>query len=282
MANKILAAAVQMNCVLNKKEQNLDLAHSLVRDAGAPKLDLVVFPELFSTGYRVEENDGKLAESIPGPTTEWMQKLAREYKAFVIGAILEQSPACKGVIYDTAVLVGPDGLMGRYRKICLWQNEALRFHRGADLPVFDLGFAKIGIQICYEAGFPENARILTLKGADILVYSAAFNALRTHVWDIATRARAVENGIFLVAGNRYGTEKNETTFSALSRIVDPQGEVLAEAVQENQVIVQELDLSLIQKQRIALPYLRDYNIALYKEQFDWLCSSEKDEIYRKD
>jgi predicted amidohydrolase len=279
MNTKIVAAAVQMDCVLNDVKANLDLAYSLVKKTLPSHVDLMVFPELFNTGYRVEENDGILAEPVPGPTTEWMLNLCREYQAFVIGTLLEQSPSKKGVVYDTAVLTGPGGVIGRYRKNFLWQNEALRFRKGADLPVFDLGFGKIGIQICYEAGFPESARILTLKGADILVYSAAFNKLRTNVWDVATRARALENGVFVVAGNRSGTEKNETSYAGHSRVIDPQGDILIEAKADNEVIVQEIDLDCVRKQREILPYLRDYNIPFYAGQFAGLQKSEKDELY---
>jgi predicted amidohydrolase len=280
MDQKIVVAAAQMNCTLNDKKANLDLAYSLVKEAKGVQLDLVVFPELFNTGYRVEENDSALAEPIPGPTSDWMQKLCKEFHVYAIGAILEQCPKRRGVIYDTAVLVGPKGIIGRYRKIFLWQNEAMRFSRGIDLPVFDLGFAKIGIQICYEVGFPDSSRILTLKGADILVFSAAFNKVRTYAWDIATQARALENGLFVVASNRYGIEKNETAYSAHSRIIDPRGEILIEAVRENELIIQEIDLNLVKEQREALPYLRDYDIQFFAQQFVSLKSAETDEFYR--
>jgi predicted amidohydrolase len=268
-----------MNCTLNDTKANLDLAYSLVKSAGRSRFDIIVFPELFNSGYRVEENDGILAEPIPGPTTNWMLKLAKEYQSYVIAAFMERCPNRKGVVYDTAVLAGPGGLIGRYRKIYLWQSEATRWSRGVDLPVFDLGFAKIGIQICYEVGFPESSRILALKGADILVFSAAFNRLRTNVWDIATQARAVENGVYVIASNRSGIEKNETAYSAHSRIINPRGEVVQQAVEENEIIVSGIDVDLVRRQRETLPYLRDYNLPFYSQQFESLQSSAKDEIF---
>ncbi|MCK9906111.1 carbon-nitrogen hydrolase family protein, partial [Frankia sp. Cpl3] len=130
---------------------------------------------------------------------------------------------------------------------------------GEDYPVFDLGFARLGMQICYEVGFPEGARILTLKGADIVVFPSAFGQARLYAWDLATRSRALENGLYVIAANRTGTEKGETTFGGTSRIVDPQGTVIAQAVQEDEAIISEIDLSLVTEQRRTIPYLRDWN-----------------------
>ncbi len=266
MGNRIKVAAIQMNCLMTGKEDNLKLAADLIERAGQAGAKIIVLPELFSTAYRVEERDYALSEPIPGPTTDWMQSWCKKYDAYLMGAIIERGDV-DGVLYDTAVLVGPQGVIGKYRKIFLWGPEALRFSRGTEYPVFDLGFAKVGMQICYEVGFPEGARFLGLQGADILLYTAAFGLKRVYAWDIATRARALENGAFLIAADRSGIEKGETDFAAKSRIVDPQGTVLAEAQEDNDVIVSEIDLGQIAPQRMGLPYLRDYNRTLIARQF---------------
>ncbi len=198
MEGMISAAAVQMNCVLGNKQKNIEMASSLVLKASEQGAKLVVLPELFNTGYRVEERDLELSEKIPGETTEWMKKISRTNNLFIVGAILERSDQ-KGIVYDTAVVVGPMGILGTYRKIHLWDQENLRFTKGQEFPVIDLGFARLGVQICYEIGFPEGVRILSLKGADIVAFPSAFAQERLYAWDIATRSRALENGIYVVA-----------------------------------------------------------------------------------
>ena len=262
---KIRVAAVQLNCELGDKQKNLTHAEGLISEAAEKGATLVVLPELFNTGYRVEERDFELAEKIPGDTTDWMVSIARKYGVVLIGCILEKG-ITNGVIYDTSVVVNETEILGTYRKTHLWDMENVRFTKGADFPVIDLGFARIGMQICYEVGFPEGARILTYKGADLIVYPSAFGKARHYAWDIATRARALENGCFIIAANRTGQEK-ETEFGGYSRIVNPQGSVLEEADEENQVIITEIDLAEVVEQRSSIPYLRDLYKPIIAKEF---------------
>lgn len=266
MEGMISAAAVQMNCVLGNKEKNIEIVSSLVLKASRQGAKLVVLPELFNTGYHVEENDLELAEKIPGKTTNWMVETSRNNNLFIVGAMLERSEQ-KGIIYDTAVVAGPMGILGTYRKIHLWDQENVRFTKGEEFLIFDLGFARLGVQICYDIGFPEGTRILSLKGADIVVFPSAFGKERLYAWDIATRSRALENGIYVVAANRSGREKDKTTFAGASRIVDPKGNVLVEATQEDEVLVTQIDIDLVAKQRRAVPYLRDINKQLILKNY---------------
>ncbi|WP_027415557.1 carbon-nitrogen hydrolase family protein [Aneurinibacillus terranovensis] len=264
--DKVLrVAAAQMNCTLGDKEANIRNASKLIEQAVVQGAKLVVLPELFNTGYRVEEQDMQLSEAIPGPTTDWLCAMSRKHQIYTVSCILEK-PSIEGVVFDTAILTGPQGIIGTYRKIHLWDQENTRFGKGKAFPVFDLGFVRIGLQICYEVGFPEGARILTLRGADLVIYPSAFGKARLYAWDIATRSRALENGTYVIACNRSGVERGETVFGGSSRIVNPQGEVLVEASREDEVILADLDLSLISKQRQTIPYLRDLNRALIKEQ----------------
>ncbi len=231
---------------------------------------LIVLPELFSTGYRTEEMDDQLAQSIPGQTSKWMQKLCENHDIVLVASILESGRA-HGLIYDTALAVDANGVLGIYRKIHLWDMENLRFAKGQEFTNVNLGFARLGMQICYEVGFPEGARILTLKGADILAYPSAFGNARLYAWDVATRARALENGVYLIAANRSGKEKGETVFAGHSRIINPKGEVMAEATLENEVLVADIDLGFVARQRRELPYLRDLNRTLINK---FLCGHD--------
>ena len=192
-SHKLTVAAVQMNAVPYDLPGNLNKAEELINRAIKKNSKLIVLPELFNTGYRVEDRDTELAEEIPGYTTTWLEQIAKKHNIYLSAAILEKTEI-KGIIYDTAVLVGPGGLLGSYRKTHLWDVENIRFTKGDDFPVFKTPIGNIGIQICYEIGFPEGARILALKGADIVLYPSAFGKARRYAWDIASRARALENG----------------------------------------------------------------------------------------
>ncbi len=264
MKSRIKTAVIQMDCVPFDKEKNLGHAEELIAGAAAAGAEFIVLPELFSTGYRVEEKDAVLAEPVPGPTTEWMQGLAGRYGVCIAGAVME---SCGGSIYDTAVIAGPEGLAGRYRKMHLWGTEPERFRRGCELPVFSLPFGRIGLQICYEIGFPEQARVLALKGAQIIVYTSAFGKARDYAWNIASRSRALENGVYVVACNRTGIEK-DTVFGGLSRIVAPDSRVIAGTECDGEaVICAEIDLAEIEEQRKRIPYLRDLNKGLIIKGF---------------
>ncbi len=262
----VKVAAIQMDCILGDREANLSKAEGLIRQAAGQGADLAVLPELFHTGYSMAEKDYEFSELVPdGKTVKWMERLSRQYHMYLVGALIERSD-CDGVMYDTSVLTGPEGYIGKYRKVCLWGDETLRFRSGEDYPVFDLGFARLGMQICYEVGFPEGARILTLKGANLITYSAAFGLARSYAWELASRARALENGLYVVAANRCGEEKGGPVFAGKSRIVDPRGEILVEQETKDQVLVQEIWMEEVEKQRRTIPYLKDYKRKLFSSQ----------------
>lgn len=262
----VKVAAIEMNCIPYKKEENLETAAKIVRACAQAGAVLIVLPELFSTGYSVADQDYELSEPVPyGKTTGWMEALSQELGVFLVGAIIERSEESDDALYDTSALTGPEGYIGKYRKICLWGSENERFRSGNEYPVFDIGFARLGLQICYEVGFPEGARTLTLSGATMIAYSAAFSQHRVYAWEIASRARALENGLFVVASNRYG-EETDVCFAAKSRIIGPQGNVLAETTEENVFVIAEVDMLEEEQQRQAIPYLRDYKTKLFAEE----------------
>lgn len=265
MSDKLIVAAIQMDCVTNDRKANLDRAEALVAQGAKKGARLMVLPELFGTGYRVEEQDRALAEPVPGHITNWMCRLAKKYDAYLIGAVIEDGG--EKTLYDTAVMAGPSGVLGKHRKMHLWGDEGRRFGRGEDIGVVSLPFGKIGMLICYEIGFPEMARIQVQKGANILVYTSAFGRARDYVWDIASRSRALENGAFVIACNRCGQEK-DTAFGGLSRIVAPDGTILADCGPDGDTVVcAQLDLGEVRRMREAIPYLRDMDKKLYNDKF---------------
>ncbi len=252
---ELTVAACQMECVLENKAANFAIAQKMVEEAAQKGAKLIVLPELFNTGYRVEENDRALSEPIPGPTTDFLLSFCQKFQLFIIANIIEKD-LTNQELYNTAFMVSPQGKISIYRKINLYGQEQIRFSPGTELEAWDMNDIKVGCQICYDVGFPEPARILTLQGAKILTYPSAFHSIRRYAWDLATRARALENGLYLIAANRYGAEK-ENIFAATSRIVDPQGRVIKEATYGNEVIMATIDLDFIEKQRDNIPYLKE-------------------------
>ncbi len=190
--------------------------------------DLMVMPELFNTGYQFisKKELRSLAEDIPsGKTCQAMLELAQKKDMFLVFGIAEKD---QGHCYNSAVVLGPQGFIGKYRKIHLFDNEKLFFDPGnSGFEVFDLGLAKIGIMICFDWWFPEAARVLALKGAQIICHPS--NLVLDHCQD-AMQTRSIENGVFSLTSNRIGTEarggKSPLTFTGQSQIVDNKGRIL--------------------------------------------------------
>jgi len=246
---------IQMSCYLGDKAKNMEKAILYIKEAVAKEAKLIVLPELFSTGYNVEELDLSLAEYVNDETLQKLGNISKENDVYIAGAIIEKGDE-RGTLFDTAFLIGPEGLIGKHRKVHLWNKEKTRFLKGDEYTVFQTRLGKIGLQICYEIGFPEGARIQSLKGADLVLYPSAFGSPRLYAWEIATRARALENGIYVIAANRVGVEK-DIIFAAQSKIISPNGSILVSAGEEEGVIIADVDLSQITKQRMAIPYLQD-------------------------
>lgn len=266
---KIKVAAIQMNCILGNVEGNLAHAEHLIRNAVSQGARWVVLPELFNTGYWVPKLDVELAESIPsGKTVQWMIRQAQKNHILVSGCIMAKSRT-SGIITDTALTVDEEGVLGVYDKVHLWDTEEQRFQNGSVIPEpIHYGDLRIGMQICYEIGFPDISRLLVLKGANVIIYPSAFGRARYYVWDIQSKARALENGIYVIAVNRAGIDDNTVFLGGHSRIVAPDGSILCEAgLEEDAVLLAEIDLAECTKARRTVPYLRDLNKSLLKEEW---------------
>ncbi|GBE27372.1 (R)-stereoselective amidase [bacterium BMS3Bbin03] len=190
------------------------------------EFDLLILPELCTTGYQFNSHEevAGLSETIPGGlASKRLETLAARKNGFIAAGIAEKSE--KG-FYNSAILVGPEGYIGKYRKIHLFDEEKLFFLPGnLGFPVFDIEQARIGLMICFDWIFPEAARTLALKGADILCQPA--NLVLSYCQQ-AMVTRAVENRTFIVTANRIGTEarggKPPLNFTGMSQIISPKGE----------------------------------------------------------
>jgi len=224
---------VQTYPTFGEVAKNLCRAQELMSQTAA---GLWVLPELFATGYQFvsqEELNG-LAEQVPnGPTTRALIGFAGERDCFIVAGLAEST---EGNVYNSAVLVGPNGLIACYRKVHLFSKEKQWFTPGdTPFPVSDIGCAKIGVMICFDHLFPESARSLALNGAEIIAHPS--NLVMPVYAQLTMRARALENGVFTVTANRIGMESrsDETLrFTGESQIVSPAGEILAHSPAEGE------------------------------------------------
>ena len=239
----------------------LDLNRSRLEDAlrrHASEGALVVAPELVTTGYDLDEIDvrgAELAEPLDGPTVALLRVVAAETGATLVTGILEQSD---GQLFDTAVLVTPDGTAASYRKSHLFPPEQTRFAAGNELGTWATPAGRVGLMICFEHAFPEIATTLALQGAQILAIPSAVPFGFEHLLTLRTRARAQDNQVFAVASNLAGNG-----FCGGSLIADPRGEVLASAGTEEVALRATIDLEAIERERAQEPALRLRRPALY-------------------
>jgi len=225
---------VQFDPHFGDKEYNLQRAEELVRGVEA---ELLVLPELFNSGYLFlyRQEAAKLAEPIPqGPTTQRLLRLARETDTHLVAGLAEEAGRR---LYNSAILVSPAGWARTYRKSHLFVDEKTFFHPGdSGFLTFDIGAARLGLMVCFDWIYPESARILALKGADIICHPA--NLVLPYC-QRAMITRCLENGLFIITANRTGTEsrgEKSLTYSGMSQITGPRGEVICSAGPDEEVV----------------------------------------------
>jgi beta-ureidopropionase len=248
----------------------------LIRQAADAGARVVCLQEIFYGPYFCAEQTTRwydFTEPIPdGPTIQFMQALARQHQIAIIVPIYEVEQ--EGVYYNTAAVINNEGqYLGKYRKTHIphvapgfW--EKFYFRPGnLGYPVFDLGFAKIGVYICYDRHFPEGARALGLNGAEIVFNpSATVAGLSEYLWKLEQPAHAVANGYFVGAINRVGVEApwNIGEFYGSSYFCDPRGQIIAQASRDkDEVLTADLDLDQIGEVRKTWQFFRDRRPELY-------------------
>lgn len=255
----VKVAAVQMDIVLGDKSANLKNAVSLIEEAGKNGAEIVCLPEIFNTGL-VFEKMAELSEEENGETLNLLRDTAKKQKVNIItGSFPLKS---KDEIFNTAYIISSEGkIIGSYRKLHLFSpiGEDKHFKSGNTVEVFKCGQLNIGLMICYDIRFPELARSLALKGANILFVPAQFPNPRLEHWKVLLKARAIENQLYIVGVNRVGFDASRTYFGH-SMIIDPVGSVVSEAEEEQKIIYADIDLDNIKKIRELIPCFKDRRI----------------------
>ena len=246
MPNPMIIAGVQMDVAFAKPNENRARIEELLRKAVAEHSPhLVVFPECAITGYCFESLDEAktCAEPIPGPSTEHFVKVCKELNVFVVFGLLE---ADGDRVFNATVQIGPQGLVGSYRKIHLPGIGVDHFTTPGDRPfeVTPADDLKVGMIICYDVGFPESTRCLTLAGVDLVVVPTNWPPGAECIAEHAMSTRAMENKIYMMAVNRVGTERG-FQFIGRSSICAPNGTMVTSAnATEETIIVAEIDVQL--------------------------------------
>lgn len=275
----IRVAAVSMNGYLGDVERVLSGIESWCERAAAEKAELVLFPELVVHGH-CTPHTWELAEPAPnGPTTERLLQLARRYRLFLSVGLSEKE---RDLVYNTHVVVGPEGYIGKQRKLHMSRDETFFYKGGKEIKVFDLGPCKVGIVICYDNQFPEIARVLALRGADILLMphagrfklwednpeSEAAARRYSHNFLMKYALRARENACFAVLTDQVGRagyvdmfprhHENQPHHAGAALIWGPDGELLASTQQERireEMITANLEAKLLAQERSLANYM---------------------------
>jgi omega-amidase len=278
MRDKVRVAAAQMEIKWLAPEINLEkILNVLERIVKEEKRDLVVFPELSNSGY-VQGREGKdfadfsreywrVAEKIPGSFTDTLCEHARKYRIHVVIGLLEAHPIIAGTLFNSAIFINAEGhIIGHYRKVHIPAEEKHYFCPGGNVEVFPSELGNVGLLICADNSFPEEARVLSLKGAEIICvpYARPKNILNDpDLYSRIVSCRAFENNNFFIACNRVGKD-GDLVFEGRSCICGPRGEILAiSQIESEEIIKADLSAETMINARMYYSRFRDRRADLY-------------------
>jgi predicted amidohydrolase len=270
---EITIAVVQMKPKLGEAEENLvKMSETISKIASQQRVDLIVFPELITSGYELGVRFTELAQRVPGPTINLIAQRANEYGVYIAFGMVTKEKV-ESVLYNSAILVGPDGeLLESYNKIHLRGEERMAFREGFKLPIIPTEIGNIGLMIGYDLAFPEVSRSLALDGADLICVMANWEAAQIDEWKTYVRARAYENSVFIAAANRIG-EDVTLNFGGESMVVGPRGQIHASLANDTDpesgaplegFAVARIDLDEVRKYREEFQFIQNRQPAVYK------------------
>ena len=254
-------AVVQPKVDLGRTDSNIETIARAAISLSKRDVDLACFPELATTGYALYSRWPKVAEEIPGHTTDKLGIASRETGMYLVVGMPERKA---NAIYDSAVLLDPSGdVAGVYRKVHLWDHERAYFTRGDGFPTFKTRHGKIGIGICYDIEFPEAARTMAMDGAELLLFPSAQPKNMKRRLPVYAMSRASENCTFVAFANLVGKEA-DLTYLGRSLIASPDCEILADIRSVPGSAFAELNFKELERHRKELPYLKQRVPSTYK------------------
>ncbi len=250
--NDIRIAAVILNCPVGRIGDNLDHMASWVAAARKRGADLICFPEMNVTGYSTLKAIGNFTETVPGAISQSVLEMAREFKMVILSGLAEAD--AKGRVFASHLVTTPEGLAGTYRKIHIAPPEINVFSAGNTMPLFEIRGVQFGIQLCYDAHFPELSTHMATQGADVIFMPHAsprgtptekFNSWMRHL-----PARAFDNSLYVVACNQTGDNQAGLDFPGLGVIFDPAGRIIKKNTDgKEHMMVADLKTEELQKVR---------------------------------
>lgn len=250
---EITVATVQFKPELGNSANNLIKMSDYISTITAEqKVDLIVFPELITTGYELGVRFTELAQRIPGPAINLMSQRAADVGCYVAFGLASKQKV-ESILYNSAVIIGPEGeVIGQYHKVHLKGEERMAFREGFKLPVFDCDdLGRVGLLIGWDLAFPEAARAMVLEGAEMICALANWDSLNMDEWKTYLRSRAYENAVYVIGANRVG-EDITMSFGGQSMIIGPRGQIIAQ--------IEQMDLpSEVKQEAIAAVIRADEN-----------------------
>lgn len=239
----IRIALVVQHCPLGKVEANLERVAAFVKAAGKQGADIVCFPELNVTGYSTRNTAALNAQSVAGPVTQSLNRLAEQQRLVILAGLAEKDEDDR--LYASHLVVTPEGLSGTYRKVHISPPERADFTAGSHIPLFTVRGVKFGIQLCYDTHFPELSTHMALNGADLIFMPHASPRgtpeEKLSSWMRHLSARAFDNSLFVATCNQTGYNGSDLNFAGVAVVIGPSGEIKDKKIDDGEgVLVVEL------------------------------------------
>ncbi len=237
--NDIRIAAVIFNSPINQARQNLDSMIPWIKASKKQGVHLICFPELNITGYSSHPDIKKSAEQVPGPISRCLEQVAREYQIAILAGMAEKDENDR--IFASHLVITPNGIAGVYRKLHIAPPEYGIFTPGRKVPLFEVQGVKLGVQLCYDAHFPELSTRMAVDGADIIFMPHASPRgtppEKLVSWLRHLTARAFDNSVFIVACNQSGDNQNGLDFPGIAMVIGPSGDVLQDNISGKEAMI---------------------------------------------
>ena len=261
-------ALISARPTIANKTKNIQIMEKYINKI---KADIYIFGEYFLSGDRCKDEFRDLAEPLNGPSNQHLKKIAKNKQCYIVFGMPTKDDKVDGLIYNTSVLIHPNGTVDAYKKWFLPTagpfEEKIFFDQGEELPVFNTPFGKIGLLICYDLNFPELAKALTLQGADLLICISASPSTTRRYFETLLPARALENTVFVAYVNLAGNQEDLIYWGG-SQVYDPLGTLLIKAPYfEESIITCDINLKILESVRARRPLLRDIRPEIYQDLY---------------